>query len=117
MDRTKTASRLLAWGIAITLGYAAIAGFINPGAWIGFIPGFISDMVGAALFLKINGIVEIILALWLVSGKRVFYPAVISGLMMLGIIVFNIGAFDIIFRDVAILFMAVALAVLEFENK
>ena len=117
MNKEKIVSGLLAWGIAFTLTYASIAGFMNPGAWVGFIPDFISKIVGAELFLKINGVVEIVLALWLISGKKVFYPAVISGLMMLGILIFNFGAMDILFRDVAIVFMASALAVIEFGNK
>ena len=117
MNKEKIVSLLLRAGIAFTLIYASIAGFLNPGAWVGFIPDFIDKMFGAELSLKMNGVIEIILALWILSGKKIFYPALISGIFMFGIIMLNLGAFDILFRDVAVLLMAAALAVLEFDKK
>ena len=99
-------------GLAIVFLYAAVASFLDPTSWIGFIPEWLREIFPAQVFLVVYSIYEIFLALWLFSGKKTYYAAVLSGLTMLAIIVFNMGALDIVFRDVAILFMAIALAVL-----
>ena len=117
LDQNKHTSLLLRLGLAFTLFYAAIGGFINPNSWIGFFPPFLTGLIPTTLLLTSWGIVEIIVALWLLSNKKVFYPAVISALMMLGIVIFNFGAMDIVFRDVAILFMAAALATLTYDER
>ncbi len=99
-------------GLAIVFLYAAVAAFLDPNSWIGFLPSPLRAMLPAQALLTAFSIYEIILALWLLSGKKTYYAAILSGLTMLAIIVFNMGALDIIFRDVAILFMALALATL-----
>ncbi|MDP6527631.1 MAG: hypothetical protein QF858_02005 [Candidatus Pacebacteria bacterium] len=50
-----------------------------------------------------------IIALWLLSGKKIFIPSVLAALYLAGIIVFNFAQIDVIFRDVSILAMALAL--------
>ncbi len=99
-------------GIGFAFLYSAIAAFLNPNAWIGFLPNFLSFIAPKESFLNLFGGFEILLALWLFSNKKIFYAAVISATMTSGIIIFNLGALDIVFRDVAILFSAVALAIL-----
>ena len=113
MKRDKLISLLLRLGLAFSFFYAAIASFVNPASWIGFFPSFLRS--GSILFLF--SIFEIIIGLWLVLGKKVFYAAVLSALSILGIIVFNFGAMDIVFRDVSILLMAIALAVLSYGDR
>ena len=102
---------LLKIGIAFSLLYAAIAGFVEPNSWIGFIPQFVTNVLPAETALVIFGIVEILLALALLLMKNPFYPAILSALITFGIIIFNIPQRDILFRDVPIVLMAVALAV------
>lgn len=96
---------LLRVGLAFAFLYAAISAFITPSSWLGFLPSFLRTTTILALF----SIVEIIVALWLLSGKKVFYASILSVLMLLGIILFNLGALEIIFRDVTILLAALAL--------
>ena len=117
IDKQKTPHLYLRIGIATTLIYAAIASFINPDAWIGFIPIFISKIIPAAIFLKVYSVYEITLGLWVLSGKKAFYSASLSALTIFGIIIFNTGAFDIIFRDIAIFLAAVALAIMSYKKK
>ena len=57
---------------------------------------------------------QIGLALWLLSGKYTFYAAILAAVTLLGIIFPNISDLDVIFRDVAIFFGAVALALLTY---
>ena len=95
-------------GLALVFLYPAIAAFLEPQNWIGFLPAFIAT--NEALFAF--GVFEIILALWLLSGFRVGIAALISGALVLGIVLTNFGALDIIFRDIPIIFASAALYVL-----
>ena len=110
-------SFLLRIGLAGVFIYAGIAALINPFAWVGFVPQFITKIISAQTFLHIHSVGEIILALWLLSGRKIFYAAVISALDMLAVMIFNLSAMDIVFRDFAIFFMAVALVVMYKQNK
>lgn len=116
MDNIQKANFFLRFGIALIFLYAAISSFLNPSSWIGFVPGFIQNIIPGMVFLKIYSIFQIGLSFWLFSGKKTFYAAILSALTVLGIIVFNIGAFDIIFRDVAIFFSCIALAFMSKEK-
>lgn len=107
---------LLRIGLALTFSYAAIASFIEPDAWIGYLPIVLRRIFPAGILLNVFSVVEILLAFWLLSGKKTLYAAAFSALMLLGIIGANIGAMDVLFRDVAILFSALALAVLSWSS-
>jgi hypothetical protein len=117
MDKNSLSILFLRIGIAFSLIYAAVGGILNPDSWIGFFPPFIQGIVSDDMLLSFWGAIELIIALWLLSNRRVFYPAIISALMMLGIVVFNFGALDVIFRDIAILLAAVSLAIMTYEGK
>lgn len=108
---------LLRISLAFVFIYVAIAAFITPFNWIGFIPSFITNKITRAFALQFHSLFNIILGMWLLSGWKTFYAAIVSCVALFGIIVFNLGAFDIIFRDVAILFAAVALAVLNWKKR
>lgn len=104
-------------GLAVVFFYAAISAFLNPTAWVGFVPAFVSVIIPAKTFLLLHSLAEIVLALWLLSNKQIFYASIISAAEMVAVVIFNIGALDIIFRDIAIFFSAVALAVLTYEKR
>lgn len=97
---------LLRVGVAFAFIYPAISAFVNPTNWIGFLPAFIATET----FLIVWGVIEIILGLWILSGKKIFIPSVLASLALLGVIVLNFSQMDIIFRDITILFTTVALA-------
>lgn len=104
-------------GLAVVFLYAAISSFLNPLSWIGFFPSWLRALIPDTILLLLFSSYEILLSLWLFSSWRIVYAALFSIATLLSIIVTNLGALDIIFRDVAILFMAVALAVLHWEKK
>lgn len=112
MPNIKLVSLFLRIGIAFTFLYAAIDGFLNPDSWIGFLPPIMTNIVPGEILLPIFSVYEIILGLWLLSGWKSFYPAVLSAATMVGIIVSSPSQFIITFRDVAIFFSALALAFL-----
>lgn len=98
---------LLRIGVAFAFIYPAISSFINPTAWIGFLPAF----VATETLLFIWGVIQIILALWILSGKKIFIPSIIASLALLGVILFNFTQIDIIFRDIVIFLVTIALAI------
>lgn len=117
MVNEKLVSFILRAGLAIVFLYAAIASFIEPTSWIGFLPPWISSIMPATTALTLFSIYEIALTFWLFSGKRVYYAAMLSILTMAGIVVFNMASLDIVFRDVAIMFSAIALAVIHKNDR
>ncbi|MBI1984522.1 MAG: DoxX family membrane protein [Candidatus Wildermuthbacteria bacterium] len=106
------ASILLRVGLAFTFLYAALNSFMEPLNWIGYVPSFARDIVPDFMLLPAFSAYEVILGLWLLSGRKLFYSALLSALSLLGITVFNIPVFSVVFRDVGLLFAALALALL-----
>ena len=117
MSKQKMALILLRLGLAFGFFYAAVFSFLNPNDWIGFFPLFIRDILPAQFLLTTFSFYELILGFWLVSGKWQFYAGLISAATLLGIIVFNLGVFDIVFRDVGLFFTALALAFLSVNRQ
>lgn len=117
VDKDALVSFILRAGLAVVFFYAAIASFLDPLGWVGFIPLWIRNVIPGRLFLSVFSVYELILGLWLMSNKKIFYASILSALTMSGIIIFNPGALDILFRDVSILLSAIALAVLEKYKK
>lgn len=103
-------------GLAIVFLYAGIASLLAPENWIGFVPGFVRNILLGSIFLVLFSLYEISLGVWLLSNKKIFYASLFSALTMLVIVIMNIFLFDIVFRDIAILFMAIALAILSREK-
>jgi len=111
-DRIKTSSFFLRSGIATVFLYAAIASFFQPDAWVGFFPFWLRNLISENFLLVSFSIYQLVLAGWLLSGKKIVFAAELSGLTLLSIIVANYGFLDVLFRDIAILFSAIGLIAL-----
>lgn len=103
-------------GLAIVFLYAGIAAFLSPDSWVGFVPGFVSNVINSYYFLHIHSIFNVLLALWLISNKKTFYASIMSSCALIAIIVFNYTALDIVFRDISILFAAIALSIISYKR-
>ena len=99
-------------GLAFVFIYVAVSAFFNPESWIGFIPGFLGSSVTRGYLLFSHEITNLVLGLWLLSGKKTFYAALVACVVLAGIVLTNLNSFLIVFRDVGLFFAAVALAVL-----
>ncbi len=97
-------------GLATVFIYAAIASTLNPNDWVGYLPGVLTAVLPAETLLMLFSVVELALAVWLLSGVYVRYAAVVSFLMLGGIVVSNFALLDISFRDLGLMFAALALA-------
>lgn len=113
----KIAKLLLRFSLAFAFFYAAIASFLNPNDWIGFFPIFIREILPTQFLLITFSFYELILGFWLISGKWPTVSAVLAAVSLLGIVIFNFGVMDIVFRDVTIFFSALALAMLSRHKK
>ncbi len=103
---------LLRIGLALVLLYATIGSTLQPDHWAGYVPAAVTRVVPATLALKFFAFYQLVLALWILTGRLGRYAAALMGVTVLGIMLTNLSALDIVFRDVAILFAAAALAVL-----
>src|SRR3989344_4625679 len=104
-------------GLALMFMYAALSSFRSPNNWIGFFPSFVLDLIPSTILLTSFSVIELIVAVWLISGKYTLYAALVSAAMLLGIVIFNLGVLDVVFRDVGLGFAAIALAVLHYKKK
>lgn len=116
MQNTTLVSLLLRVGIAFSFLYAAVQSFRDPASWIGFFPVFAQNLaeqtIGLENMLILFSITEIIVAIWVLSGWRGFQSGLLASAMLAGIVVFNAGILDVLFRDVSIVFAALAYAFL-----
>jgi DoxX-like protein len=111
MENSKIVSLLLRIGIAFTFIYAAVQTTLHPNDWIWFFPAFLRNSIPHQLLLTGFSLYEVALSIWLLLGWRLVYASLLAALTILGIIVFNLSTFDIVFRDVTIFFAAAALTV------
>jgi len=104
-------------GAAFAFVYPPIKALVDPITWLGYIPSFVRTLpvqlglpIDSLVLLHAFGIVEIALALWLLFGKNVRVPATLMTLILLAIVTFNSDDFDVLFRDLSIAAMTLALA-------
>lgn len=110
------ASFILRVALAIPFLFVAIDATMQPEAWIGFVPSFLKNILPGPLLLGTHSLFNLGLAVWLLSGWRTKYAAAFSALNLATIIVVNLMALDVIFRDVGLLLAAVALGVLQYKK-
>ncbi len=104
---------LVSWILRISLAFAFVFPPINaifdPDSWIGYFPSFLNGYVDPTLMLHGFGVLEIVLALWVLSGWKIQIPAAVMSLMLLAIVMFNLAQFQVLFRDLSIMGMSLAL--------
>ncbi|MBI5400702.1 MAG: hypothetical protein HZB12_01115 [Candidatus Yonathbacteria bacterium] len=106
---TKNAILLLKIGVAFAFIYPALSAFIDPSAWIGYVPMWVESLVPREIFLLIFSPLEIIVALGVLFWNKQL-PSIVAGVMLITIVVLNGNEFSIVFRDISIAIMAFALA-------
>lgn len=66
--------------------------------------------VSNSLLLSGWGVVEVIIAVWILSGKKIFIPSLAATVLLLAIVVFNLPMFEVVFRDISLALVAATLA-------
>ncbi len=111
MRREQFAFVILRTGAAFAFLYPPLRALQDPVSWLGYFPHFIRALpIDSLVLLHGFGAVEIILALWILSGWRIRIPALLATIMLLAIVAFNVADLDIVFRDISIACMTLALA-------
>ncbi len=117
MTRDSFADWVLRLGLAFAFLYPPLNALGDPNAWIGYFPQFTRGIIDDTLLLHVFGVVEVIIAAWILWGKYVFWPAAAASAMLVGIVVFNPSEFQVIFRDLSIASIALYLAIRHFPSR
>ncbi len=110
-------SFLLRIAIAVPFLYAAISATLQPENWMGYFPVWLQAIIPGTILLVGFSLYQVTLSIWLFSGKKMLYPSLLSVLTLLAITTANITLLDIVFRDVGLLFAAIALAVIHWQDR
>src|SRR4051812_31953404 len=110
MNYDRLAQFILRLGVAFAFLYPPINAWTNPSDWIGYFPPFTRGVVDDMILLHAFGLVEIIIAVWILWGRNIFWPAAAATIMLVAIVVFNFNNFIVVFRDLSIAAAAFSLA-------
>lgn len=102
-------SLLLRIGLAFVFLYAGIASLQQPLEWEGYVPHIAANLFGVLTTLHLITVLEIVLGMWLLTGKYAKYAAALAALVLAGIVLVNVNQMLVTFRDVGLLFAALAL--------
>jgi uncharacterized membrane protein YphA (DoxX/SURF4 family) len=108
----RTADLLLRLSVALAFLFPPVNALIDPYSWVGYFPSFIRDLGPELVLLHIFGVIEVVIGLWILSGRRIFIPSVAATALLVLIVVTNLGDFQVLFRDLSIAGAALALAVM-----
>lgn len=100
---------ILRLGLAFVFLYASIGSFLFPQNWLWFVPEWMGKIVPAKLVLDSHAGFELVLGVWLLTGKKLFYASTVAALDLLAIMLSNIGVFDTVFRDLGLFASSIAL--------
>lgn len=109
---------ILRIGLAFAFLFPALDAIVDPYSWLGYFPNFVLQLSHDAnipdlVLLHSFGTLEVAIALWLLSGWRLFWPSCLALCMLLAIVLLDSpgGQLEVLFRDVSIASIALALAV------
>lgn len=99
-------------GAAFAFLYPPIAALLDPNSWLSYFPPWALTLMplDPLILLHAFGIVEVILALWILSGRAIQIPAIAATVILIVIVALNWNGFDVVFRDLSIACMTLALA-------
>ncbi len=109
----KRTSLLLRTGVAFAFLYPPLSVWIfggDPSGWTGYFPELVRGYVADTTLLTLFEVVEVVIALWILSGWRILIPCALATFMLAAIVIFNGAQFVVLFRDISIAAMALALA-------
>ncbi len=115
--QVKYAKLSLRVGLAYVFLFVAVYSTISPQTYIHYIPGLVRTLIKPEIFLYFLSAGEVFLSIWLLLGKYTFWAGLVSAAMIVSITAPNIGELNVLFRNVAIFYAALALSALSWEGK
>lgn len=103
---------LLRVGVAFAFLYPPVSAIFEPYSWLGYVPQFTRGIVPDLFLLHVFGIFEVLIAVWILSGIRIFYPSLLAATLLCLIVICNMYNFEVVFRDLSIAAAAFTLALL-----
>ncbi|OGG64439.1 hypothetical protein A3J11_00655 [Candidatus Kaiserbacteria bacterium RIFCSPLOWO2_02_FULL_55_12] len=107
---------LLRIGAAFAFMYPPLRALVDPITWLGYIPSIVRTLpaqlgfpLDPLVLLHAFGVIEVALALWMLFGRNARIPAALMTFILLAIVAFNFADMDILFRDLSIAAMTLAL--------
>lgn len=101
---------VLRLGLALVFGWFGIDKFLHVSAWYGWIPAWLT-FVPLDAFLYVLGALEVIAALLLLIGIYVRIASLACAALLIAVVL-NFGINEITVRDIGLIGMALALAML-----
>lgn len=115
--REPAAALYLRLGLIFVFVYVPVASYLDPGAYYHYLPNWVTSLVPPTIALDLLGVFELTLSAWLIWGRWLFVPSLLAAAALLGIIAFNMSSFSVVFRNVTIIFAALALASLSRQRE
>ncbi len=115
MTVSKHAHFVLRLGLAFVFGWFGVDKFLNVQAWYGWIPSWLT-FVPQNPFLYVLGVVEVIVALFLLLNKYVRFASITCAAFLVGVVL-SFGINEITVRDIGLIAMALALALMPVQKK
>ncbi|MES2203454.1 MAG: hypothetical protein V4474_03985 [Patescibacteria group bacterium] len=108
---------ILRLAAAFAFIYPALDEVADPTSWLGYVPHAVLNVTQAVgipdlVFLHTFGALEILIALWLISGWKVVWPALAATAILVAIVILDGADFQILFRDLSIAGMTLAVALM-----
>lgn len=116
LKRWATVPNILSWFLGFVVLWFGIGEIMSPQNWIAFVPDFLGNGQLATTAVFFHGLILSACGLLLVFNHYRRLAAAVIGLLLLEIIinlVFQAGLSDVAVRDIGLLGMAIALAVVE----
>lgn len=108
---SRTSILLLRIALAFAFLYLAYGFWSSPNDWVGYIPAFVRDIgLSQGVLLMVIAGIHLIIGLWILSGWKIFLPSLVATVMLGTIVYFNQNQLDILFRDISLALVALALA-------
>ena len=108
---------ILRLGLAFAFLYPPIAALMDPYSWMGYLPQFVRGYAPDLVVLHVFGLLEIVIGIWILSGNKIFLPSLAALGVLIAIVLLNLQDFQIIFRDLSIAAIALALAIENFPGE
>jgi len=112
-----SATTILRWGLAFVFFYAAVASLLRPYGWSSYLPGFLLTVIPARWLLSLLAVYELILAVLLFIGRKLYWVSILSVISFAAAVIFNLNLLDAVFENVGLAFASLVLFELVREKR
>jgi uncharacterized membrane protein YphA (DoxX/SURF4 family) len=104
---------LLRAGVSFSFLYPPIGILSDPSGWVQYFPVFLQNLpIGLTALMYTYAGLELVLSLWIMSGRYPRSSGTIAAILLLLIVFVNLDDFNVVFRNVSLAFTALALSLL-----